>query len=181
MMEETFFIFHNRFPFLYVMSEILSAHLGAQYISEAEQSHKTSELYKELGSKPNPIAFADQPKKDEPTNFFDIQDKERRRQYARELAGKTFTKSNLTLNRNFNFVSFTGMSAFDRHRKFLEDYVKYYGGQKWTGQQITPKTDLDILREEYRFVDYQILMFFSNFETKYQQNFDWQVYSYTRR
>jgi hypothetical protein len=145
---------NKRFSVGYTMSEILSAHFGAQYISEAEQSHKTSDLYKELGSKPNPIAIADQPKKDEPTNFFDIQDKERRRQYARELAGKIFTHSNLKINKNFNFICFTGMSAFDRHRKFLEDYVKYYGGQKWTGQQITPKTDLDILREEYRFVKY---------------------------
>jgi protein FRA10AC1 len=112
------------------MSEIISAHLGGQYISEAEQSHKTSELYHELGYKPQPLAI-NQIKKDEPTSFFDIQDKERRRQYARELAG---------------------MGAFDRHRKFLEDYVKYYGGPKWTGSPSTPKTDLDILREEYRFI-----------------------------
>jgi hypothetical protein len=69
------------------MSEILSAHFGSQYISDVEQSHKTSELYQELGSKPPPSLPTNQTKKDEPTNFFEIQDKERRRQYARELAG----------------------------------------------------------------------------------------------
>ena len=42
-----------------------------------------------------------------------------------------------------------GMNAFDRHKKFMHDYLHYYGGKLPATQQ-TVKTDYDTLRQQYR-------------------------------
>eukprot|EP00897_Mesotaenium_endlicherianum_P006991 jgi/Mesen1/631/ME000108S10783 len=47
-----------------------------------------------------------------------------------------------------------GLNAFDRHKKFINDYVRFYGGSgSAKGQlQVPVKTDSDTLRETFRFV-----------------------------
>ncbi|KAL9249481.1 FRA10AC1-like protein [Drosera capensis] len=45
-----------------------------------------------------------------------------------------------------------GINAFDRHRKFVDDYVRYYGKGAPSGLNYPIKTDQDTLREGYRFV-----------------------------
>ncbi|CAK9310269.1 unnamed protein product [Citrullus colocynthis] len=45
-----------------------------------------------------------------------------------------------------------GLNAYDRHKKFMHDYVHFYGKNK-TGEERFPiKTDHDTLREGYRFI-----------------------------
>lgn len=45
-----------------------------------------------------------------------------------------------------------GLNAFERHRKFMEDYVQFYG-KCTAGEERRPvKTDQDTLREAYRFI-----------------------------
>ncbi|XP_021736054.1 protein FRA10AC1-like [Chenopodium quinoa] len=45
-----------------------------------------------------------------------------------------------------------GLNAYDKHKKFLNDYVKYYGKDRPAEQKIPIKTDKDALREGYRFI-----------------------------
>ncbi|KAL2613765.1 hypothetical protein R1flu_025457 [Riccia fluitans] len=45
-----------------------------------------------------------------------------------------------------------GLSAYDRHKKFMDDYVHFYPGNAVIGTSATIKTDLDTLRETYRFI-----------------------------
>ncbi|GAB4828083.1 hypothetical protein Ancab_034998 [Ancistrocladus abbreviatus] len=45
-----------------------------------------------------------------------------------------------------------GLNAYDRHKKFLNDYVSYYGKGGSSGQKLPVKTDQDTLREGYRFI-----------------------------
>ncbi|KAH9611985.1 hypothetical protein KSS87_007147 [Heliosperma pusillum] len=45
-----------------------------------------------------------------------------------------------------------GLNAFERHHKFLNDYVNYYGKEKSLGEIRPLKTDQDTLREGYRFI-----------------------------
>ncbi|KAH6765902.1 folate-sensitive fragile site protein [Perilla frutescens var. hirtella] len=45
-----------------------------------------------------------------------------------------------------------GLNAFDRHKKFLNDYDVYYGKQKSTRETLPVKTDQDTIREGYRFI-----------------------------
>ncbi|KAG6789506.1 hypothetical protein POTOM_005606 [Populus tomentosa] len=45
-----------------------------------------------------------------------------------------------------------GLNAYDRHKKFLNDYVNYYGKGKSTNEKLPIKTDRDTLREGYRFI-----------------------------
>ncbi|XVF79625.1 hypothetical protein PTKIN_Ptkin15bG0004300 [Pterospermum kingtungense] len=46
-----------------------------------------------------------------------------------------------------------GLNAFDRHKKFLNDYVGFYGKEKnSTDVKLPVKTDHDTLREGYRFI-----------------------------
>ncbi|KAJ6964647.1 protein FRA10AC1 [Populus alba x Populus x berolinensis] len=45
-----------------------------------------------------------------------------------------------------------GLNAYDRHKKFLNDYVSYYGKGKSTNEKLPIKTDRDTLREGYRFI-----------------------------
>ncbi|KAE8677480.1 Cellulose synthase family protein isoform 1 [Hibiscus syriacus] len=44
-----------------------------------------------------------------------------------------------------------GLNAFDRHKKFLNDYVGFYGKEKSTDVKLPVKTDHDTLREGYRY------------------------------
>ncbi|XP_020553256.1 protein FRA10AC1 isoform X2 [Sesamum indicum] len=45
-----------------------------------------------------------------------------------------------------------GLNAYDRHKKFLNDYVGYYGKDKSAQETLPVKTDQDTLREGYRFI-----------------------------
>ncbi|CAO2817398.1 unnamed protein product [Amaranthus hypochondriacus] len=45
-----------------------------------------------------------------------------------------------------------GLNAYDRHKKFLNDYVKYYGKERPSDTKLPIKTDRDTLKEGYRFI-----------------------------
>jgi len=46
---------------------------------------------------------------------------------------------------------FLGLTAYDRHKRLMAEYVKFYGGKlPAPAEQPTLKTDYDILREQYR-------------------------------
>ncbi|KAK9283209.1 hypothetical protein L1049_011445 [Liquidambar formosana] len=45
-----------------------------------------------------------------------------------------------------------GLNAYDRHKKFLKDYVGFYGEERSTYETLPVKTDKDTLREGYRFI-----------------------------
>ncbi|KAJ6302872.1 hypothetical protein OIU77_016879 [Salix suchowensis] len=45
-----------------------------------------------------------------------------------------------------------GLNAYDRHKKFLNDYVSFYGKGNSTIEKLPIKTDRDTLREGYRFI-----------------------------
>ncbi|OMO76088.1 Folate-sensitive fragile site protein Fra10Ac1 [Corchorus capsularis] len=45
-----------------------------------------------------------------------------------------------------------GLNAYDRHKKFLNDYVSFYGKEKSTDVKLPIRTDHDALREGYRFI-----------------------------
>lgn len=52
-------------------------------------------------------------------------------------------------------MPFIGLSAFERHKLIVNDYVKYYGGHEpATAAAPAPrcKTDTDILRENFQFL-----------------------------
>ncbi|KAL3967755.1 growth differentiation factor 8 [Sarotherodon galilaeus] len=54
-------------------------------------------------------------------------------------------------NRRAHLIS---MNAFERHKKFVGDYILYYGGQMvdFKRSAAKDKTDLDVLRENHRFL-----------------------------
>ncbi|XP_069011673.1 protein FRA10AC1 isoform X1 [Embiotoca jacksoni] len=54
-------------------------------------------------------------------------------------------------NRRAHLIS---MNAFERHKKFVGDYILYYGGQMADFRRTVAKdkTDLDVLRENHRFL-----------------------------
>ncbi|XP_072524214.1 protein FRA10AC1 [Salminus brasiliensis] len=54
-------------------------------------------------------------------------------------------------NRRHHFMS---MNAFDRHKKFVSDYILYYGGKLKDFKRSTAKDkiDLDVVRENHRFL-----------------------------
>lgn len=45
-----------------------------------------------------------------------------------------------------------GLNAYDRHKKFLNDYVHFYGKDHFTQEKLPIRTDQDALREGYRFI-----------------------------
>uniref|UniRef100_A0A0D9XUL6 Protein FRA10AC1 n=1 Tax=Leersia perrieri TaxID=77586 RepID=A0A0D9XUL6_9ORYZ len=45
-----------------------------------------------------------------------------------------------------------GLNAYDRHKKFMKDYVQFYGHDKNVDNSVPIKTDKDTLREGYRFI-----------------------------
>ncbi|XP_073525592.1 protein FRA10AC1-like [Phyllobates terribilis] len=45
-----------------------------------------------------------------------------------------------------------GLNAYDRHKKFVRDYVSYYGEGQPSVEKLPIKTDQDTLREGYRFI-----------------------------
>ncbi|RVE59496.1 hypothetical protein OJAV_G00189060 [Oryzias javanicus] len=54
-------------------------------------------------------------------------------------------------NRRAHLIS---LNAFERHKKFVGDYILYYGGQMadFNRSAVKDKTDLDVLRENHRFL-----------------------------
>ena len=47
------------------------------------------------------------------------------------------------------------MNTFDRHKRLVHDYITYYGGtlpDPLAAMQAPQKTDLDVLRENHRFI-----------------------------
>nr|CAB3492112.1 unnamed protein product [Digitaria exilis] len=44
-----------------------------------------------------------------------------------------------------------GLNAYDRHKKFMKDYVQFYGHDKNVDSSLPIKTDKDTLREGYRY------------------------------
>ncbi|KAK1259466.1 hypothetical protein QJS04_geneDACA010268 [Acorus gramineus] len=45
-----------------------------------------------------------------------------------------------------------GLNAYDRHKKFIRDYVDFYGKNRDVQDVLPVKTDQDTLREGYRFI-----------------------------
>ncbi|XP_030474287.1 uncharacterized protein LOC115691719 isoform X2 [Syzygium oleosum] len=45
-----------------------------------------------------------------------------------------------------------GLNAYDRHKKFVDDYVTFYGKERSAQANLPVKTDQDTLREGYRFI-----------------------------
>ncbi|KAI7755915.1 hypothetical protein M8C21_007180, partial [Ambrosia artemisiifolia] len=45
-----------------------------------------------------------------------------------------------------------GLNAYDRHKKFLKEYVGFYGGERQKQEKLPIKTDQDTLRDGYRFI-----------------------------
>ncbi|XP_065870911.1 uncharacterized protein [Euphorbia lathyris] len=45
-----------------------------------------------------------------------------------------------------------GLNAYDRHQRFVNDYVTFYGKGNSTNVKLPVKTDTDTLREGYRFI-----------------------------
>uniref|UniRef100_A0A453L5L4 Uncharacterized protein n=1 Tax=Aegilops tauschii subsp. strangulata TaxID=200361 RepID=A0A453L5L4_AEGTS len=43
-----------------------------------------------------------------------------------------------------------GLNAYHRHKKFMKDYVQFYGHEKNVDNSLPIKTDKDTLREGYR-------------------------------
>ncbi len=65
-------------------------------------------------------------------SYDDAKDREARRTYARSISK---------------------LNAYERHKKFIDDYVLFYGGpDALKAPQPAYKSDMDMLREEYRFV-----------------------------
>ncbi|XP_066476680.1 protein FRA10AC1 [Tiliqua scincoides] len=54
-------------------------------------------------------------------------------------------------NRRFHLIA---MDAYARHKKFVNDYILYYGGKKedFKRSGTNDRTDLDIIRENHRFL-----------------------------
>lgn len=68
------------------------------------------------------------------------------KQVAAELLDKEEAR-----NRRFHLIS---MDAFQRHTKFVNDYILYYGGKREDFRRLgeNDKTDMDIIRENHRFL-----------------------------
>ncbi|KAL3679141.1 hypothetical protein R1sor_022097 [Riccia sorocarpa] len=45
-----------------------------------------------------------------------------------------------------------GLTAYDRHKKFMDDYAHFYPANAVSGGSAPIKTDMDTLRETYRFI-----------------------------
>ncbi|NXD75530.1 F10C1 protein, partial [Halcyon senegalensis] len=56
--------------------------------------------------------------------------------------------------RRFHLIS---MDAYERHKKFVNDYILYYGGkiEDFRRSGANDKTDLDVIRENHRFLWYE--------------------------
>ncbi|XP_007639650.1 protein FRA10AC1 homolog isoform X3 [Cricetulus griseus] len=54
-------------------------------------------------------------------------------------------------NRRFHLIA---MDAYQRHTKFVNDYILYYGGKREDFRRLgeNDKTDLDVIRENHRFL-----------------------------
>ncbi|XP_028554722.1 protein FRA10AC1 isoform X3 [Dendrobium catenatum] len=45
-----------------------------------------------------------------------------------------------------------GLNAYDRHKRFMKDYVQFYGDAKDSDKSFPVKTDHDTIKEGYRFI-----------------------------
>ncbi|XP_065071915.1 protein FRA10AC1-like isoform X2 [Rhopilema esculentum] len=56
--------------------------------------------------------------------------------------------------RNYHFQPFIAMDAFAKHKKLINDYLRYYGGSMSDFQRSREnyKTDHDVIKENHRFV-----------------------------
>jgi len=109
-------------------TDFVSIHLGGGYESDLTRGEgQTSQLYKEYGSKP-PQQTQTAPTKPQ---FRDFKDNELRRNTAIEMKS---------------------MNAYDRHKKYVKDYVLFYGKEQDLKTNKNFKTDYDVLKEEYRFI-----------------------------
>jgi protein FRA10AC1 len=56
------------------------------------------------------------------------------------------------LNLKFRYGgNLVAMNAYERHKKYINDYVIHYGKYKeYTQPKVQYKTDADILREQYK-------------------------------
>ena len=56
---------------------------------------------------------------------------------------------------SFNLIAMSQrlqhLSAFDRHKRLMQEYVSYYGGHAPSAEQPTVKTDYETLKESYRY------------------------------
>ncbi|XP_037352246.1 protein FRA10AC1 [Talpa occidentalis] len=68
------------------------------------------------------------------------------KQVAAELLDREEAK-----NRRFHLIA---MDAYQRHTKFVNDYILYYGGKKEDFRRLgeNDKTDMDVIRENHRFL-----------------------------
>ncbi|XP_057362091.1 protein FRA10AC1 isoform X5 [Manis pentadactyla] len=68
------------------------------------------------------------------------------KQVAAELLDKEEAR-----NRRFHLIA---MDAYQRHTKFINDYILYYGGKKEDFRRLgeNDKTDMDVIRENHRFL-----------------------------
>ncbi|KAM8780637.1 protein FRA10AC1 isoform 2-T3 [Rhynchonycteris naso] len=68
------------------------------------------------------------------------------KQVAAELLDREEAK-----NRRFHLIA---MDAYQRHTKFVNDYILYYGGKKedFIRKRENDKTDMDVIRENHRFL-----------------------------
>ena len=68
------------------------------------------------------------------------------KQVAAELLGREEAR-----NRRFHLIA---MDAYQRHTKFVNDYISHYGGKKEDFRRLgeTDKTDMDVIRENHKFL-----------------------------
>lgn len=107
------------------MSDIVSAHVGGGYASELEDIQiKSTEGI--TFKKPQAVS---RPSQSEITS---IVDRENRRVSS----------------------SLKGLNAHERHKRFIHDYILHYGNnvQDYLPDKSKYRTDLDVLRENYRFI-----------------------------
>lgn len=53
-----------------------------------------------------------------------------------------------------DFAKFKSLNAYERHRKLIHDYIKYYGGKMndFASKKNSFKTDFDVIQENHQFV-----------------------------
>eukprot|EP00300_Choanocystis_sp_HF-7_P011641 c17555_g1_i1.p3 GENE.c17555_g1_i1~~c17555_g1_i1.p3 ORF type:complete len:294 (+),score=86.34 c17555_g1_i1:35-916(+) len=89
----------------------------------------------------------------------ELEDESSRRRELQLLEGRAPVQSKPTIDneKRRHFNTFMAMDAYSRHKQFCNDMIKYYGGLHKLQQthemlKRTHKTDIDVLREEHRFI-----------------------------
>ncbi|GAB1302377.1 Protein FRA10AC1 homolog [Apodemus speciosus] len=77
--------------------------------------------------------------------------KERHGQVAHKQVAADLLDREEARNRRFHLIA---MDAYQRHTKFVNDYILYYGGKREDFKRLgeNDKTDLDVIRENHRFL-----------------------------